>query len=94
MSYWEIVYGPKKTTIKFFNLSMYCFRNKKLGETKTHYHFRKHLTEQKSYHLLDEMLNRDPDSVVIKNALLLKSRGVTPVSWPNSLHRPLSIMAS
>ncbi len=35
-------------------------------------------------------------SVVIKNpmALLVKSRGVTPVSWPNSHHWPLSIMAS
>ncbi len=35
-------------------------------------------------------------SVVIKNpmALLVKSRGVTPVSWPNSPHWPLSIMAS
>ncbi len=35
-------------------------------------------------------------SVVIKNpmALLVKSRGVTPVSWSNSLHWPLSIMAS
>ncbi len=35
-------------------------------------------------------------SVVIKNpmTLLVKSRGVTPVSWPNSLHWPLSIMAS
>lgn len=27
-------------------------------------------------------------------ALLLKSRGVTPVSWLNSLHLPLSIMSS
>ncbi len=35
-------------------------------------------------------------SEVIKNpmALLVKSRGVTPVSWQNSLHWPLSIMAS
>ncbi len=35
-------------------------------------------------------------SVVIKNpmALLVKSRGVTPVSWPNAHHWPLSIMAS
>ncbi len=35
-------------------------------------------------------------SVVIKNpmALPVKSRGVTPVPWPNSLHWPLSIMAS
>ncbi len=35
-------------------------------------------------------------AVVIKNpmALLVKSKGVTPVSWPNSLHWPLSIMAS
>ncbi len=33
-------------------------------------------------------------SVVIKNpmALLVKSRGVTRVSWPNSHHWPLSIM--
>ncbi len=35
-------------------------------------------------------------SVVIKNpmALLVKNRGVTAVSWPNSHHWPLSIMAS
>ncbi len=33
-------------------------------------------------------------SVVIKNpmALLVKSRGVTPVSWPSTLHWPLSII--
>lgn len=27
-------------------------------------------------------------------AFLVKSRGVTPVSWPNFFHRPLPIMAS
>ncbi len=46
---------------------------------------------------LDETLNRGPDSLwSLKNplALLVKSRGVTPVSWPNSHHWPLSIMAS
>ncbi len=33
---------------------------------------------------------------VIKNpmTLIVKSMGVTPVSWPNSLYWPLSIMAS
>ncbi len=47
----------------------------------------------KEHRLSDEMLNRGP---VIKNpmTLIVKSRGVTPVSWPNSLHWPLSIMAS
>ncbi len=47
--------------------------------------------------LSDETLNRGPDSLwSLKNpkALLVKSRGVTPVSWPNSHHWPLSIMAS
>ncbi len=47
--------------------------------------------------LSDEMLDQGPDSLwSLKNpmALLVKSRGVTPVSWPNSHHWPLSIMAS
>ncbi len=51
------------------------------------------------FRLSDETLNRGPDSLwslKIKNpmALLVKSRGVTPVSWPNSHHWPLSIMTS
>ncbi len=51
----------------------------------------------KEHCLSDETLNRGPDSLwSLKNpmTLLVKSRGVTPVSWPNSLHWPLSIMAS
>ncbi len=47
---------------------------------------------------LDRFVNNiwEKFSVVIKNpmALLVKSRGVTPVSWPNSHHWPLTIMAS
>ncbi len=43
----------------------------------------------KKHRLSDETLNRGPDSLwslKITMALLVKSRGVTPVSWPNSLH--------